>query len=97
MSVSAGAKQEKMQHIYKDLWEMSSSWPAKQSLRERGEHPTSSATDLEDDNSHHDRLAERGLCVLKHLKKRMWGKAEKQGNGREITNTKDLSWVVGSG
>lgn len=83
-----------MQHIYKDLWEMSSSWQA--SLREKRGAPTTSATDLEDGNSHGDRLAERGLCVLQHLKKRIWGKAEKQGNGGEITN-KDLSWVVGSG
>lgn len=54
-----------MQHIYKDLWEISSSWPAKQSLREkRGQHPTFSATDLEDDNSHREQTSREGtLCT----------------------------------
>lgn len=37
----------------------------------RGENPISSTKDYKDDNSYHDRLAERVLCALQHLKKRM--------------------------
>lgn len=73
---SAGAKQEKMQHSYKDLWEMSRSWPAEQNLKEKGSIPHPQQQ-IEDKSSHHDRVGDRGLCVLQHLKKRMWENAEK--------------------
>lgn len=52
----------------------------------RGENPVFSAIDYTDDNSYHDRLAERVLCALQHLKKRMQRKAQKQGNDGGITN-----------